>query len=58
MRVPRPYLFVLRTPDDLNDRELPLARLKLKSVGGTVLRAVAGSFLLEGSPDLAQSLPR
>lgn len=58
MRVRRLRLFVLRTPHELDNRELRLARLKIKGVGGTVLRCVAGSFLVEGPPDLAHSLAK
>ena len=62
MRVRRLCLFVLRTPHELDDRGLRLARLKIKGVGGTVLRCIASSFLVEGPSNLAQSptkvLPR
>jgi hypothetical protein len=49
-------MFVLRTEHEPDTRELRRARLKIKGVGGTVLKCIAGTFLVEGRPDLARSL--
>lgn len=57
----RHCVFVLRTPREVDERELRRARIKIKGVGGTVLKCIAGTFLVEGPPDmtelLAQILP-
>ncbi len=51
-------MFVLHTQREVDERELRRARIKVKGVGvgGTVLRCIAGTFLAEGPPDLAQRL--
>ena len=58
MGVRRHCTFILRTPHELDEREVRRARIKIKSVGGTVLKCIASTFLVEGPPDLAQLLAK
>lgn len=54
----RHFLFVLRTSDEPDERELRRARLKIKGACGIVLRCIAGTFLVEGPPDLDEALAK
>ncbi len=51
-------MFVLRASHEPDARELRRARLLIRGAGGTVLRCIAGTFLVEGTPDLGQSLSK
>jgi hypothetical protein len=54
----RHCMFVLRTSHEPDERELRRARLKIRGAGGIVLQCIAGTFLVEGPPDLGESLAK